>query len=87
MDITINLSDIQVGKKYTLEFCLYEDGKKVIKKSTPASNKIQSGPCIDDIEKNTAPRIEDVKSEASKKGTSDFKIESSFGDNKIDTVK
>lgn len=83
MDISINLSDIQVGKNYVLEFCLSEDGKRVVK-STKVNNKsdkteTDDKPSIDDF-KPKPPTIDDVP-KISK--NTEFKIESSF-DDKLD---
>ena len=81
MDISINLSDIQVGKRYVLEFCLTEDGS-VVKKSTSSSPKREKSPT-----KSSSPSIDDFESKDIPSGPTlgnpapinkEYKIETSF---------
>jgi len=87
MDISINLSGIQVGKRYTLEFCLSEDGQ-VVKKTVPSKPaktppKKNTGPSLEDFEEKettkTGPKLQEPK-----KTISDFKVESSIDKDKLD---
>jgi len=80
MDISINLSDIQVGKRYVLEFCLTEDGSVVKKSSSipkreksPTKSSVLS---IDDFETKDVPSGPTLGDPAPI--NKEYKIETSF---------
>lgn len=85
MKVTIEIDEIQEGKQYTIDFCISEDGsvKKTNKvKTTNPSVEKKKGPSLDDFEEvSRKPSLDDVP--VIKKKMSDFKIESSFGNDKI----
>lgn len=79
MDIKFNISGVQEGKKYVLEFCIKEeDNTKPEKKqvqSAPSSEKKKKGPSLEDFEQQEKPpQLEEIKSNKPK----EFKVESSF---------
>jgi len=86
MNLIINLEGIQEDKKYVLEFCLTSDGKRIVnyddisknkepKKKTSNNEPVLEKPVFD------KPALENTNST---KEINTFKIESSFGDKKID---
>jgi len=88
MDIKFNISGVQEGKKYVLEFCIREEREKKQtspRSSSPTPRKNKKGseaPTLDEFEKKEVPpTIDDPKTKVS----TDFKVESSF-DGKIKPV-
>lgn len=83
MKITVEFEGVQEGKEYEFKFSLTSDGK--VKTSSPRkkSEKKDEPPTLEDHEPK-APTLEAPKLEEPKKTAKDFKVESSFGDKKLD---
>ena len=84
MKVSFDLSGVQEGKKYILEFCIREDDKREQKSSPKITEKPSNiplkkkkdEPCLEDFvdnEKNQMPKFEEPK-----RTKQEFKVESSF---------
>jgi len=87
MNISIKLSDIQIGKNYVFEFSLSEDGTVIKQNVSQKKPKKENCPSLETFEEKAPkleepPKLEDIKSTVQK----DFKVESSFG-GKINPTK
>ena len=92
MKLTFDLEGIQEGRKYVFEFCLSENGK-VVGSTTAKTTTVKKtekkktgSPSLEDFEEkeNKPPKFEEPKIEHK---PTEFKIESSFGTNKIEPGK
>jgi hypothetical protein len=87
MKITIDFDGIEIGRDYSFNFSVLTDGK-VVQTSKHNDKKI-IGPNLEDFEPEKTdkpmlgePNLDDFVGKKTKQ-ISDFKVESSFGDEKI----